>query len=156
MIDGGTFELTAWRDGKLRLPPLLSRGLSLVPGDILFIERGERAALSLRIYREWLAFHLEITSWHPEDDPFYGLAEILAKFPTAIDKHGLLIIPPEVLKVEEGETLTLHVSQFVERGLSMHCMWLYWPRLTEPPWPRLTEPPHFISMEIITEHVSLN
>lgn len=147
MLDCGTFELTAWTDGKLRLPPLLSRGLSLVPGDILFIERGPRA-LFLRIYREWLAFHLGIMPRHPGEDRFFGLSEILSKFPTAIDKHGRLVIPPEVLKIEEGETLTLHVSQFVERGLSMHCMWLY--------WPRPTEPPHFIRMEIMTEHVSLN
>jgi len=98
--------------------------------------------------REWLAFHLGIMSRHPEEDRFFGLSEILSKFSTAIDAHGRLVIPPEVLKVEEGETLTLHVYQLVDRGLSMHGMFLY--------WPRPTESPHFIRMEIMTEHVWLN
>jgi hypothetical protein len=147
MDDCGTFELTAWDDGILRLPPLLSRGLSLEPGDILFIERGERA-LFLRIYREFLAFHLGVIARYREEDHFSALSEILSKVPTAIDEHGELIIPPEVLKVEEGETLTLHVGQLVDGSLSMHWMVLYWPR------PK--EASHFIRMEIMTEHVSLN
>ena len=140
MLHCGTFQLTARSDGKLLLPPLLSKGLSLVPGDILFIECGPRAH-HLRIYRELLALHQEVAD--PENR-WAALAEIFSKIPTAIDEHGYLVIPPEALKVEEGETLVLHVY----RAFGIHGMFLY--------WPRPAEPSHFIRMEILTKHVSLN
>lgn len=139
--DCGRFKLTAWRDHAFVLPPLLSRGLALVPGDILFIERSSEHSIFLRIFRELLAFHQGIID--PERR-WLGFLDNLRGIPTVIDGYGRLVIPPEALAVHEGETLTLHVCQF----RSLHAMFLSRPRPKEPPRNPRWEP--------LSLHVSLN
>jgi len=141
LLDCGRFQLTAWRDRAFVLPPLLSRGLALVPGDILFIERSSEHSLFLRIFRELLAFHQGIID--PESR-WLGFLENLSGIPTVIDGRGRLVVPPEALAVEEGEMLTLHVVQ----DLGIHGMFLS--------RPRPAQLPRKLRLERIAPHVSLN
>lgn len=141
MFDCGTFHLTAWRDGTLLLPRLLSRGLALVPGDVVFIAPSSQHSLFLRIFREILEFHQRII------DPrsrWMGLTASLTGIATEIASPNRFRIPPEALAIQEGETLRLHVFQ--DRGI--HGMFLSRPRPKEPPRNPKLEP--------IALHVSLN
>jgi hypothetical protein len=141
MFDCGTFHLTAWKDGTLLLPPLLSRGLALVPGDILLIKPSSEHSVFLRIFRELLAFHQRII------DPksrWVGLTENLAGIATEIDSPRRLVIPPEAFSVHHGEALTLHVVQ----DLGIHGIFLSRPR------PK--QAPRNLRLEMLGPDVSLN
>ena len=103
MEHSGNFRLTAYAKGKLVLPLLLRRGLGLVPGDLLCLE-DSGTAVGIQIYREIFARRWEFV---PRETRWMNVEMFLSETLAAMDEHGALVMPEEVLEVRKGETYAL-------------------------------------------------
>ncbi|HYU31556.1 MAG TPA: hypothetical protein VEW48_05295 [Thermoanaerobaculia bacterium] len=101
----GRFEIAVEAGGRLPLPPELVQNLGLEPGDIVALKPAA-GSLTVRFYRQVLTFPWEEAA--PAARWWFTM-ELLRLPLTAIDETGALVIPPEVLRLSEGDRLVLRI-----------------------------------------------
>ena len=100
-------ELTVETAGALLLPVEIVGKLGIVPGDLLSLEAGPRAAyVCLTIYNELLADDWNALS---ADNRWGYLKDFLSRPLTSLDSRGALSIPEEVFPLVPGDKVGLHV-----------------------------------------------
>jgi hypothetical protein len=115
----GHFELTVETAGALLLPVEIAGSLGVVPGDLLSLDAGPRAAyVCLEIYNEFLADDWQAAS--PENR-WRFLKLFLSRPLTAVDSRGALAIPDEIFPLAPGDKVGLQV---ISLGL-VHRIYVY-------------------------------
>lgn len=100
------FDVPVRAGAVLELPREAVELAALLPGDLLSLEP-EGSCLRLEIYREFLEFDWSVVS--PEMR-WQFLSELLSRPLTAVEPGGLLVLPPDLLPLRQGEAAVLHIQ----------------------------------------------